>query len=90
MYIDDFENKYETREEARKAFEEMFDERMADVEGFCEELFNFSDLVDLLVFLYDRDETIYDVLKKQYAKKIEDGKICYVEEHMFDLKEVDE
>lgn len=83
MYFDEFGNEYETREEARKAFEEIFDEKMADIKEFCKELFNFTELTEVLECLCDRDESIRDVLKKQYAKEIEDAKKEYVEKQMY-------
>ena len=58
MYIDDYGNEYETRTQARMAFGEKFDERMADIVEFCEVLSGFSDLTEILEFLCDRDKSI--------------------------------
>ncbi len=88
-YIDDYGNEYKDLEDARKFFEKKFDERITDIEEFSEELINFTDLTDILVFLCSKDNSIYDILKKHYSKELKNLKEEYVGEQIYCLERID-
>lgn len=86
-YIDDYGNEFETLEEARKFFEKKFDKKITDIEYFSEELVNFTDLTDILVFLCSKYDSIYDTLKEHYSEKFKKLKEEYIEEEIYELEE---
>ena len=88
-YIDDYGNEYKDLEDARKFIKKKFDERITDIEEFSEELINFTDLTDILVFLCSKDNSIYDILKKHYSKELKNLKEEYVGEQIYCLERID-
>lgn len=88
MYIDDYGREYETLEDVEKFFEKEFDEKINDVEEFSEELWNFTDLTEVLKILYKKDKTILNTLKKHFSKEFIYAKKDYVQGKIdFDIEE---
>lgn len=87
MYFDDYGNEYKTLKDARKGFEKRFDEKLNDIWDFSEIMSEFSDLTDVLAFVYKTDKTMIDKLKAYYANQLADAKKVYVEEWLYELEE---
>lgn len=86
MYIYDYENEFETVEEAEKFFAEKFNKEIE--ENPCETLVNcIEDAYPIIEWIVEKHPNLLKDFKEEFAGEIKEGQKEYIENHLWDLEE---